>query len=799
MRTVSQDASKELRRNALRSLLLTKDSIFAVFSRLRDVDPEIPLQLIAKINKIRGFFELLRTCDVYALVYEGFSRRDCRISQEFQAFLRNLLEESGIFKEKFQRNAVISFTKRFQLEETLKRPRFYQCFSRFFEGFLAEAQEKQLLQSFFKEVFKEMREIIKNPRVSADLVPEELFLLRVALTSRKETAFFEDFFPTLFEFLAIIRYFLRNKSLWGLYECIKIAGFQLNFEEKGKEGLIEFLKELCLDVNALSQENFPVFYEKNTVFNEYFEELSRETLSFRTITASFCENPAISCLNDLLQEILQLLYKVFKDSELFLVTVLEIISELKDEFEESADSANLRSFFLQNVKKLQVFKTLREKVSRNLEIARKSGSSQETHALLQETRELSQKIEALSRENSLISLNIERLQLRCLRLFIALLGITPLNLKNSGNASLLRNFLSPLLLSNNKEVQALSCKALGLYVSLEKKLALEYLPVFLEILAQNCAIELKIVSFHTICDVFLLFSASGEDQEELSAEFLAKFLEILKESLYNCEKLRNVAYEAATKLVFLAKIREKARFVEIVVHLLMFWLENRGDFLVQMGSLLLRKFEESANPQAIYLLELALEALLRVFLVLYKENASFSRVFCGIQPKTAGFLGNFLKYAGVLLRKRAETREIREKLAPCEVFFVFLCRIFAVYSADAQISELFAKNSQIFEEWLGDLCAEKALFFEKLLGKAISEARDSKKCKELLRLKQKLAEKTGGYSKLCSELKDLLRFDREREGFTQKVLNEVFALWKKHGLLSNSRINLNKYSIQCCF
>ena len=167
--------------------------------------------------------------------------------------------------------------------------------------------------------------------------------------------------------------------------------------------------------------------------------------------------------------------------------------------------------------------------------------------------------------------------------------------------------------------------------------------------------------------------------------------------------------------------------------------------------------------------------------------------------RPAGFLGNFLKYAGVLLRKRAETREIREKLAPCEVFFVFLCRIFAVYSADAQISELFAKNSQIFEEWLGDLCAEKALFFEKLLGKAISEARDSKKCKELLRLKQKLAEKTGGYSKLCSELKDLLRFDRKREGFTQKVLNEVFALWKKHALLSNSRINLNKYSIQCCF
>lgn len=767
-----------------------------MLTRLRDIDTEIPIILFRKLITEKVLLANLEVSEIYKLLYEGINSRDPRLKKESLFYFKRNYE---YFQEEIDRkatwndikNQLLDFLKLFQLKETLRQPKLYLLLEDFFSKFVLEILTNENCLLFLTNFL--LVEMKKNKQGKPQLYPEEVYFLKILIKTKKNPDFIEtleEVFPSLFEFLPLIKLFVKNKNLLGFYESLQLAELMINSEEKGKEKFIEDIRDYCLDIALLSNENFPIKYSSSQKFNEIYEKIDIEKLKMRSFLRQFTEPFFINNLNDLLEFLLKILYKLVRDSNLFIISVMEIISELKLTIENQKDNDqdnNLKDF-LENLNlKIKMHEKLMEKLETEIEIKGKQGGNSEYRILLKEKQHCLNKINSLQSEKLIIEKNIERIQLRCLKLLIALLRITPINLKHPGNSNLLSSFIGPMLISINSEIKENALLALSLYVSIDQNLCLEYSPIFLQFL-DNSPVLTQIISLRSLFDFFILYDNPQEDV----------IIKKLKQILFqNNENFKSIALEGFCKLISNRKLK-KSNCLNILAHLLLLWCigsnENESEsFQVQMISLFFRNFtwKNNKNLQAF---EKAFEIIVKAFIILYKEKVHFKKDSLVLE---LGFLSNFLKI-GLYLLKNQDNKNYDKNMSPQEKFFVFLCRVHVVNSNDSQINELFEKTLQNFDFTKTFENKSKNYVFNKFLTKLMQYNSDNKKRKGLSFIREKFKENIKELEKQ-EVFFNLSEFQKKREVFLESSINCLIHEWKNWKVIDFSRLNLTKYHISFFF
>ena len=451
LRILSSDPNKEVRKLSLSSLQITSENFSEVLKRLRDSDPELRILLFAKLRENRVLLANLELAEIYELRYQGIYSREPRVRKESLAFFKKNFEYFKEEDEKIEercedktlrsrrswkslKNQLLDFLKIFQIKKSLLYPRIYRLLSDFFEIFVKEILDEEKFMQFLTNFL--MIELRKTERKKLEIHAEELFLLKIMINSKKNMVFIDENFPSLFEFLPIIEHFSKKKSLFGFFEGLGLAEKLINCEEIGKEKFIEEIREFLLDISLLSSENFPLKnIEKSGHFSDIFEEIDEEKLRISGLMRSFNEAFIVNSLNDIVDLLLRILYRLMRDSNHFIVFVMEIISELKETIEiskENKDEIGLKEFAETVRKTLVINEKFLEKITKEFcEKKGKRGFNEEK--TLKEQKEKAEKtVVSMRSQVEKIEKNIERVQMRCLKLLNGILRITPINLKHPG-------------------------------------------------------------------------------------------------------------------------------------------------------------------------------------------------------------------------------------------------------------------------------------------------------------------------------------------------------------------------------
>jgi len=331
------------------------------------------------------------------------------------------------------KNSLLDFLKIFQIKKSLLYPRIYRLLSDFFDVFVKEILNEEKFMQFLTNFL--IIELRKNQRKKLEIHAEELFLLKIMINTKKSPEFLEENFPSLFEFLPIIEYFSKKKSLFGFFEGLFLAEKLINCEEIGKEKFIEKIRDFLLDISLLSSENFPLkTSEKPGYFSDIFEEINEEKLRISGLMRNFNEAFIVNSLNDFIDLLLRILYRLIRDSNRFIVFVMEIISELKETMEISKenDEIGLKELAENVRKKLIINEKFLMKIVKEFNDKKGKRGFNEEKALKEEKEKAEKNVASLRNQVEKIEKNIERVQMRCLKLLNGLLRIMPINLKHPG-------------------------------------------------------------------------------------------------------------------------------------------------------------------------------------------------------------------------------------------------------------------------------------------------------------------------------------------------------------------------------
>ena len=680
---------------------------------------------------------------------------------------------------KTRRQQLLDFLKLFPLKESLQCPRVYRLLEDFFEAFIEETANR----SEGKGICYEFAE---NLGRGHKMGSEEIFFLKVLIRQAKKLKWqrlleiIEDGFPSLFETVPWIKEFLEKGSLLGVYETMQLIEFQINCEENGKAAMIDLIRDLALDVAAMKEES-----NKTCEDLKDFMEIKGQPLETQRLLLK-AEDPAIiTGMNDLIYCLLRILRQLLANNDLFIISVMEIISEVKSNFDgETVDYAKSLE------KKAESNALLLEKLRQD--ISRKPGTNELRTLKLEETQ-VSRKLIEIQKERKYIETLMLETRIRSLTLLIALLKITPINLKHPGNASLLGTFIAPNMVHSNPKIKELAIQALGLYVSLDQAICSEYFPVFVQIAGEQ-ELTVRILALRSIADLMQLYEL--EDQIKMPA------IEMFGNLMFSSEAIiQRLAIEAMAKLLFNVEFKD-AIALNILANLAFIWLEcdceqSIEGFVSQFLSLFFRNFTFK-SARNLELFSKSFSILLKSFLIFYREHIRIDTRFSRFQLQNTGFLTSFLKVGLYLLKSMERPDDFPSKLTPQERFFCFLCRHFAFAGNDIQVLDVFEKALTHFdlEKTLGNQL--KSFFFKDFLNRLLFISPDLKKKKGLFALRDKFAEKTKEFKPTEQEHELLKSWEAELDDSPiESGVKTLFQHLKDLKILSFSgRLILSKYHLK---
>jgi len=787
LQILSSDSNKELRKAVISNIQLTNEVIHDFLKRIRDSDEEIVEFIYKKLIDGKVLIANLDIADIYNLLYAGIYNRSRNVKKAcLEYFKRNFeyFEENSAAKDpNIRKLQILDFLKLFHLKESLKCPRVYKLLEDFFEGFI----EDSMVFSKEKEVF--CWEFLRNIKKNKKICSEEAFLLKVLMKFGKKSRnielmeAIEDSLPCLFELLPWMKTFIEKKSLLGVYETLQMIEFQINFEEKGKEAFIELIREISLDLGILkaAPNEKPIINEEIT---DFFE-ISEKSLEIQQFLLNPIDPLIITCLNDLIEYLLRILRQLLANNDLFIISVMEMISDLKGNFDNETED-----YVKSLEKQLRNNEVLLEKIKHDIA---KRPAINELKALKIEEIRILKKTNDIEKERLYVDALITDSRIRSLKLLIALLRITPINLKHPGNSNLLSSFIAPNIMNPNNQIKQLALFALSLYVSLDQSICYEYFQIFLQIFDEN-AIIVSFLAMRSLCDFILLYEIEEKTQKNA--------LDILRKALFHENVIfQKIAIESIAKILFSRELKEILS-LSLLTNLVFIWLECDCEksleiYQSQFLSMFFRNFTFKSIKN-LELFEKVFEILVKSFLIFYKEHVRIEARFSKFQLQNTNFLNSFLK-VGLYLFKTMEKKEgSQEKLTVQEKFFIFLCRHFIFAGNDIQILEVFEKSLNHFEFEKTFSSKIKSFFLKDFLNRLLFISPDLKKKKGLFILRDKFAEKIGDFKPSEKEFLLIKSLENSSEDpIIEIAVNNFLQDLKDLKILHFSgRLNLSKYHLK---
>jgi len=576
LQCIESDPSRDVRRNAVKWVGLTKNSLEVIGNRLLDLDESVRL---AASERLHDFNYSNLPLEIRRIVLAQAMRdRSEKVRMNTKAIVVSFFKwfRDSASQEGFKVHQAPLFFATLLEIDTLPES-MQKDITKGLKFVCDELMNCQELSDLLEEViFPTLLEGLKTPtkEPQTKVTSTSMLLMRVAVETLKKTeeSTLEKILPDIDTLCQLVSFYQQSGSTVMLQNMILTAHCCDLGEEVCREKLLDTYKLICQELPlALNSENLSEQLQISKSYNklgkeECFLESSGEILGL-----------VIYLIKHLLKEY---------ESE-FCRVMIEIINEVRDPLVVPQEEEYMMVMIEDTqrppslLEKKQVLNQKLKSLDDEIEALENEKEALIDRSEYHEALQVKQKMDELLNQANALEEQLESVDTQVKNLLVRSLLLTLEMLRNSKQgeiaaevSELIQTLIYPALKYSENSIQALAIECLGVFCLLKASFCKEYLYMFKIILEKKQDTMLEYTALKLVMDFFMLFDFLKEDSLEESDEMLVTgdcLLERLLDYLESPDPhIRTLVAEGLCKMIMLERIKNVPPYL---ARLLMFFFD----------------------------------------------------------------------------------------------------------------------------------------------------------------------------------------------------------------------------------